>query len=98
MPDDDPFAHLPKLTDEERSAVFSEASCTTPEQRRAEWEDLRRMADEGLIDFDRATDLNKSVDEGLLQEAMKALRVDTRTEAINQALRIAIDSSCEPKV
>jgi Arc/MetJ family transcription regulator len=51
------------------------------------------MADEGAFEFDRIVDLNKSVDEALLQEAMRALSVDTRTEAINRSLRIAIESS-----
>ncbi|SDD49056.1 hypothetical protein SAMN05216270_104227 [Glycomyces harbinensis] len=63
------------------------------EQARAAWENLRRMADEGLFDFDRMADLNKSVDEALLQEAMRELGVDTRTEATNRSLRIAIAAS-----
>jgi len=51
------------------------------------------MADEGVFDFDRMVDLNKSVDEALLQVAMQALGVATRTEAINRSLRIAIESA-----
>lgn len=48
------------------------------------------MADEGLLDFDRMVDLNKSVDDGLLRYAMKVLDVDSRTEAINRALEEAV--------
>jgi hypothetical protein len=44
------------------------------------------MADEGLFDFDRAVDLNKSVDDGLLRYAMEVLDTDSRTEAITRAL------------
>lgn len=54
------------------------------------------MRKEGLFDLDRIVDLNKSIDETLLQQAMKVLKVDTRTEAINRALRIAIETAGEP--
>lgn len=63
------------------------------EKARAAWENLRRMADEGAFDFDRIIGLDKSVDEALLQEAMEVLGVDTRAEAINRSLRIAIEAS-----
>jgi Arc/MetJ family transcription regulator len=55
------------------------------------------MADEGAFDFDRVVDLNKSVDETLLQEAMQSLGVDSRTEAINRSLRIAVETRRTPE-
>jgi Arc/MetJ family transcription regulator len=62
------------------------------ERSKAAWDRLRQMYEEGLLDLDRIVDLNESVDEALLQEAMRALGVDARTEAINRSLRIAIGS------
>ncbi|WP_157974834.1 type II toxin-antitoxin system VapB family antitoxin [Glycomyces dulcitolivorans] len=66
------------------------------ERARKALKELQRMAAEGLFDFDLMVDLNKSVDEGLLQQAMRVLEVDTRTEAINRALRIAVDAAGKP--
>jgi Arc/MetJ family transcription regulator len=63
------------------------------ERARKALEELQRMAAEGVLDLDRIVDLNKSVDEDLLQQAMRALKVDTRTEAINRSLRIALDAA-----
>lgn len=57
------------------------------ERARAAWANLRRMADEeGLFDFDRAIDLNKSVDDGLLRYAMEVLDTDSRADTITRAL------------
>lgn len=80
------------LEREARSGDFTIAARTPhdPERAKAAWANLRRMADEGLFDFDRAVDLNKSVDDGLLRYAMKVLDTDSRTDAITRALHEAV--------
>ncbi|MCD0442466.1 type II toxin-antitoxin system VapB family antitoxin [Glycomyces sp. A-F 0318] len=85
--------YLRELLEREARTMVREQAARTPhgaERAKAALARLRRMADEGLLDFDRMVDLNKSVDDGLLRYAMKVLDVDSRTEAINRALEEAV--------
>ena len=87
--------YLRELLEREARAITLEQSARTPhdpERAKAAWERMRRMADEGLFDFDRMVDLNKSVDDGLLRYAMKVLDIDSRTDAITRALHEAIEA------
>ncbi|MDN3241190.1 TetR/AcrR family transcriptional regulator [Glycomyces tritici] len=78
-----------------RIGTYPRRTTRTPaeeERARAARANLRRTADEGLFDFDRAVDLDKSVDDGLLRYAMEVLDVDSRTDAITRSLHEAVEA------